>query len=406
MMLRNKNIEEQGSVRRTFDPKTIIKWLALLSLVVAYGIGHARREASELLKLRRHYPQATSFETISTKPLLFKVSHGEPGHVPHYLAVEKTHGYGGPVTVATEMDPSGIIRQIRVLDHKETPVFIKKIQENQFFDQFVGKDVSAAFELGQDIDAVTGATVSSASFCKAVQLGSQVIGKRVLDLPMKTERKKWHFGFKEGLLLVLYALISIGIVKKMTRLRYLTMAAGVVFLGFYLNSAISLSNIAVLFMGYLPPLREKLFWYLLVVGALLFIVAHGKNLYCFWLCPFGAIQELTAKIGGVNIRLSKRTLNYTQFISYTLTWAALMVIFLTDNSSLGSYEPFATLFGLEGFGVQWYILPAVILGSFTLKRFWCRFFCPVGVVLRLTTKARLSVKRLIKGNVEWPKKAN
>jgi polyferredoxin len=181
---------------------------------------------------------------------------------------------------------------------------------------------------------------------------------------------------------------------KIGKLRYLTLAAGIVFLGFYFNSAISLSNLSVIFLGYFPPLSEKLFWYMLVVGALLIILIYGKNLYCFWLCPFGAIQELVAKIGGVNIQLSKKTITYAGYISYLLTWAALMIIFTTANSSLGSYEPFATLFGLEGFGVQWYILPVVILGAFVLNRFWCRFFCPVGVVLRLVMKVRFRAKQL------------
>ena len=393
-------------MERFFDLKTIIQLLAVLSLVVAYFIGFSLREKNELVNLQKHYPAGTSFKKLSTKPFLFEVVHSSQKTNHRYVAIEKTHGYGGPVTVGTEVDQTGVVQRVLVIDHKETPAFIKKIQEHQFFEQFSGKDVTAPLKLGQDIDSVTGATVSSRAFSKTVRLGSHAIGTRILNLPIKEEKLRWRLGFKEGVLLILYALVFLGVGKKIGKLRYITLAAGCVFLGFYFNSAISLSNIAVIFLGYFPPLSEKLFWYLLVIGSLFIILLYGKNLYCYWLCPFGAIQELTAKIGGINIQLSKKTLKYAQYISYTLTWAALMIIFMTANSSLGSYEPFATLFGLEGFGVQWYILPAVILGSFVLNRFWCRFFCPVGVVLRLTTKARLKVKRILKGSNLWSPKAN
>ncbi len=405
MASQSTNISRQKKIGR-FELKTIIQLLAVLSLVAAYFIGFSLREKNELVNLQKHYPQGTSFKKVSTKPLLFEVYHSSKNTNHHYVAIEKTHGYGGPVTVGTEVDPSGVVQRVLVIDHKETPAFIKKIQEHQFFEQFIGKKVSATLKLGKDIDTVTGATVSSTAFSKTVRLGSHAIGTRILNLPIKEEKTKWSFGFKEGILLILYALVFLGVGRKIRKLRYITLAAGCVFLGFYFNSAISLSNIAVIFLGYFPPVSEKLFWYLLVIGAISIILIYGKNLYCFWLCPFGAIQELTAKIGGINIQLSKKTLKYAQYISYTLTWAALMIIFITANSSLGSYEPFATLFGLEGFGVQWYILPAVILGSFVLNRFWCRFFCPVGVVLRLTTKARLRAKRLFRGINLWQTKAN
>lgn len=406
MASQSTNISRQKRIGRFFELKTIIQLLAVLSLVAAYFIGFSLREKNELVNLQKHYPQGTWFKKVSTKPLLFEVVHSSKNTNHHYVAIAKTHGYGGPLTVGTEVDPSGVVQRVLVIDHKETPAFIKKIQEHQFFEQFIGKKVSAPLKLGKDIDTVTGATVSSAAFSKTVRLGSHAIGTRILNLPIKEEKTKWSFGFKEGILLILYALVFLGVGRKIRKLRYITLAAGCVFLGFYFNSAISLSNIAVIFLGYFPPVSEKLFWYLLVIGALLIILIYGKNLYCFWLCPFGAIQELTAKIGGVNIQLSKKTLKYAQYISYTLTWTALMIIFITANSSLGSYEPFATLFGLEGFGVQWYILPAVILGSFVLNRFWCRFFCPVGVVLRLTTKARLRAKRLFRGINLWQTKAN
>ena len=177
-----------------------------------------------------------------------------------------------------------------------------------------------------------------------------------------------------------------------------------VILGFYFNSAISLSNIAAILLGYFPSIIEKAFWWIIVGGTLVMILFYGKNLYCYWLCPFGAIQEFATKIGGINIKLGSRTITVAKYIGPVLTWLALMIIFLTSNTTLASYEPFATIFGQRGTSVQWFIMPTVILGSFFITRFWCRFFCPVGVVLKIALRIRTHLKSRIKGLKRWKTK--
>ncbi|MBW2370235.1 MAG: hypothetical protein JRH15_20385 [Deltaproteobacteria bacterium] len=74
-----------------------------------------------------------------------------------------------------------------------------------------------------------------------------------------------------------------------------------------------------------------------------------------------------------------------------------MIIFITRIPAAGSYEPFGTLFGQKGIGVQWYLLSIAILGSFVIPRFWCRLFCPVGLFLIYLVNAR-------KGVLNWVKK--
>ena len=51
------------------------------------------------------------------------------------------------MTVGTEVDRSGSIQRVWEINHKETPVFMKKIREYQFFDQFGGMEVSDAKRL-------------------------------------------------------------------------------------------------------------------------------------------------------------------------------------------------------------------------------------------------------------------
>jgi hypothetical protein len=72
---------------------------------------------------------------------------------------------------------------------------------------------------------------------------------------------------------------------------------------------------------------------------------------------------------------------------------SLMTIFLSSHPALGSYEPFAMMFSLNGVGIQWFILPLALIGSFFMSAFWCRFFCPCGHALTNLIQFR---KKLIK----------
>jgi len=110
----------------------------------------------------------------------------------------------------------------------------------------------------------------------------------------------------------------------------------------------------------------------------------------------GVLQDYTAKLSGINIVMSKKNVRLAKAIAFFLTWLALAIIFITSNPALGTYEPFAAFFRVEGAGIQWYILPVVVLGSFILRRFFCRFFCPVGVVLNLLVKSRNNLENMLK----------
>lgn len=50
---------------------------------------------------------------------------------------------------------------VRVLEHQETPGLGSRITEDWFLDQFAGKALSEPFRAGDDVEAITGATVST-----------------------------------------------------------------------------------------------------------------------------------------------------------------------------------------------------------------------------------------------------
>ena len=383
-------------LNKTSILKFIVWFTVIISLTIAYIYGLIRKDTQVLTHLRSIFPETVEFQTKGNNPLLLEIYDQETKKFLGYCAVEKSQGWGGPLLVAAIIDSEGTLKKAIVLDHKETPSFFLKLQRHNFFEQFSGKGVSEPFILGEDIDTITQATVTSKAVTDAVRTASHTLGRKLLKLQIEEMQERWNFGINELILLLLYAGVLINIKLKSKIMRYLIMTSAFVFLGFYLNTAISIGNISQILLGFVPNIKENIFWWILVGGALFMPLVLKKNLYCSCVCPFGVLQDYTAKLSGINIVMSKKSVRFAKTIAAFLTWLALVIIFITSNPALGTYEPFATFFRLEGMGIQWYILPAVVLGSFILTRFFCRFFCPVGVVLNIMIKSRQSLEYILK----------
>ncbi|WP_051534041.1 FMN-binding protein [Desulfitibacter alkalitolerans] len=389
--------------RNKISISTYIRNIAIVSLLIAliYSYGFIRNKVE--LDLYKHFPDFENIELLSSNPLIFEAYSSESGII-EYITIAEADGYGGPLFLAVLINQDGIIKEIVLLDHKEDLSFLLKIEGQGFFERFKNNGITDVLGNQHNVDAVSGATVSSDAIAKAVILGSYNVGKTVLDLDLKLKQKVWSFGINEIILILLYCLVLVSIYKSSRKLQYLALLIGGLFLGFYLNSAISIANFASLFLGYTPPIKERTFWWLLIVGTLGLTLLLGKNIYCHGMCPFRTVQEVLAKVGGGYIKADNKNLRYIRPIKYILTWIALMIAFLAANPALVNYEPFPTMFGLQGVGMQWFILPIVVFASMFIFRFWCRFFCPVGVLLDIASKVRGAIRDIIGGENPWKKR--
>jgi len=83
-------------------------------------------------------------------------------------------GYNGLVKLMVGFESDGSIKNIVVLEQKETPGLGTKMKGEKFLKQFRGKNAST-FNLkpkkdGGEVDALTGATISTRAFGEATQL--------------------------------------------------------------------------------------------------------------------------------------------------------------------------------------------------------------------------------------------
>lgn len=83
-------------------------------------------------------------------------------------------GFSGLIKIMVGFKPDGIIQNIQVLEQKETPGLGTKMKDEKFLAQFREKNPSA-FNLkvtkdGGEVDALTGATITTRAFGEAVQM--------------------------------------------------------------------------------------------------------------------------------------------------------------------------------------------------------------------------------------------
>ncbi len=94
------------------------------------------------------------------------------------VATAVQEGFAGPVEVVVTVDEAGKIIALTVGDHetfKETQDIGAKVKEEAFSSQFLGK--TGPFELGKDVDTVSGATWSSRAVVNAVNAALAALEK-------------------------------------------------------------------------------------------------------------------------------------------------------------------------------------------------------------------------------------
>jgi polyferredoxin len=111
------------------------------------------------------------------------------------------------------------------------------------------------------------------------------------------------------------------------------------------------------------------------------------NLYCGYLCPFGAVQELISFIVPKRMRprLSHNTVQGARFIKYVILFALILSVFLFKKKDSLQIDPLATVFNIHTWP-DLFVTPLWLflsIGMVLVTRFWCRYLCPTGAFLSL-----------------------
>ena len=248
--------------------------------------------------------------------------------------------------------------------------------------RLLGKTHADQIVLGEDVDGVSGATYTVRALTQSVHRAVREVSQDQLKLPVPEDVRKIVFGLPE---IVLIALFALGVTQRQIRvkktlrnvLRWITLIAGLVFLGFMYNNPFVLAHINMVLIGYWPEWKTHLFWYILIFGLLLFKAKDEWNVYCYDFCPFGAAQEVLATIGGAKPR-PVRWPTVLLWLQRSLVIIAITLALISRNPGFSSFEIFGTLFDLSGSNFQFALLAIILLASLFIHRPFCRYLCPLG----------------------------
>lgn len=173
-------------------------------------------------------------------------------------------------------------------------------------------------------------------------------------------------------------------------------------IGYYANAQLSVVNV----MTFFNSMRTDFHWEYFLMEPLIFVLwcsvaasllYWGRGAYCGWLCPFGALQELTNRIAKL-LRVPQFTVPWGLHERlWPVKYMIFMVLFgisiysLTLGEQLAEVEPFKTAIVLKFMRPWPYLLFAgVLLGiGLFVERFYCRYLCPLGAALAIPGRLRM-----------------
>jgi NosR/NirI family nitrous oxide reductase transcriptional regulator len=140
-------------------------------------------------RLKQLFPAATSFSPKEGDPPHFTAYTGAPNSktvagyafwTTELLPLER--GYSGPIAMLVGLDTTGKITGVIMGEHHE-PYGDFSIDPPKFAATFRNKDVRDPFKLGEDVDAVSRATITMSSAVRAIRNSARRMARQYLTAP-------------------------------------------------------------------------------------------------------------------------------------------------------------------------------------------------------------------------------
>ncbi len=289
--------------------------------------------------------------------------------------VARTTGFDptAPFRLDLTLAPSGLSTPVVSLDYRIPESFLIRPAEPAASEPAKTEASEPARELWQEIWWKRRYEIAMLA-CMLVVLGAILIFQDAV-----TARTRFYYRLRTG-----YLLLTLG------------------FIGFTANAQLSVVNVLTFVHALLSGFRWEFFlldplafilWSFVAVSLLFW----GRGVFCGWLCPFGALQELLNQLA---LRLGIKQIQ-VPFGLHERLWMIKYVVFLAIlaislNSMMGAFalaeiEPFKTSITLKfvrDIPFVAYAVALLIAGLF-IERFFCRYLCPLGAALAIPARMRM-----------------
>ena len=330
-----------------------------------------------------HYLGFTSELNDSTPP--------ETASLASIAVARDIHGYGGPINLLVSIDHKGTLRGIRHVASRETPSYIADF--DAWLESLKGISLAQRPLSLDEIDGLSGATTTSRAALITINHASNAASRMAFDKALFTQASVTIDWLQPRVLILLVVLTLFFPVWKSGRDSWRLAYQGLVLivLGFWFNTLVTEVDLINLSEGRIPAPDASLLHFLLISFTFLITLFLGQ-VYCGYICPFGALQEFISRIGRYFYLRSypdQETERRMRYNKYILLVIMLCGYWMTDNREWVYFNPMQHffVFQLEG----WILLITAIslIGALFYYRFWCRYFCPFGAFLAIGNKIAL-----------------
>lgn len=339
---------------------------------------------------------------------------------------------GRPIDTLVAFDNAGRIQGIHILAHEE-PILVAGVSEadlKRYADQYVGLSIVDDVRIGGDpapgrqvIDGLSGATItamvlnrsivqSARSVAMARGLLRQDEAGRRLEPPPPLWLTLWQERLPEVLVLVIGLVVLMLILlfqdwlarhpTLLIRVRTVYLWFTLLFIGVYGLAQLSIVNV----FTFIKSLLGGFSWESFLIEPMMFllwsfvamsVLLWGRGVYCGWLCPFGALQELLFRAGQ---RLGIKSVELPSVVHERLLAVKYLVLLglfalslqsLTSAELYAEVEPFKTVFALRFLREWGFVVYAValLLIALFLRKAFCRYLCPLGAALTFPSRFRI-----------------
>ena len=102
------------------------------------------------------------------------------GKIDGYAVIDDEMGQHMPITFATRLSSRGVVERLEIMVYRESRG--DEVRDARFRRQFEGKTAQDPLRLNRDVDAVSGATISSASMAVGVHRAAVLVEELAIGL--------------------------------------------------------------------------------------------------------------------------------------------------------------------------------------------------------------------------------
>jgi len=414
-----------------------MKTIVLILLMLMTGSAQAVDQHDLMNLVNRMFPTADDVGRFEGNPPSATVRQGMHtlGYVFYTSEVSPIPAYSGkPINALVGLDRQGKILGVHIVHHEE-PILVVGLSSRdleKFTDQYRQLPASADMRIGNRsspdqvvLDGISGATITTmvlnrtiSKSVKMVAAARGLIGKdaAAASLNMVEQQPLWKTIWRNeqvNIVVLCIALLTLFVIlltqdwlarhpRLLLRVRTGYLIFTVIFIGIIALGQLSIVNVLTFINALLHDFTWEnffldpiifLLWSFVAMSALLW----GRGVYCGWLCPFGALQELLFRLG--------QKLNLPEWelpeVIHERLWAikyllmlGLVALSLQSLSTAEVYaevEPFKTVFGLH-FAREWpYVLFSIVVlaAGLVTRKAYCRYICPLGAALTYPGRFRV-----------------